>query len=307
MRVVFMGTPEFAVAPLSALAGRHDVLAVYTQPDRPRGRGRRLTPSPVKELARQLELPVRQPETLKDPDVVSQLRQLQPDIVCVAAYGLIVPGEVLAVPTHGCVNVHASLLPRHRGAAPVHRAILEGDSVTGVVVMRMEEGLDTGPFTHAVRVPVDEHDVASLTAILAEKGATALVETLDEIEAGIVSWTDQNDADATYAHKVGAADVALEPAIEAETALRRVRASTPSARSRACVHGVPLEVLAAQHTDRQVASGRAYTDKHSLVLGFLDGALRLERVKPAGKAEMDAAAYARGAHIPPDAFWERCP
>jgi methionyl-tRNA formyltransferase len=298
-----MGTPEFAVPSLRALAKRHDLVAAYTRVDKPRGRGRTPQASPVKLAAQELGIPVVQPPTLRDADAQRALAALAPDVICVAAFGLILPPEVLAIPAHGCLNVHASLLPRHRGAAPIQRAILAGDTETGVVIMQMEEGLDTGAFTHLVRVPIDDLDATALTALLAEEGARALVATLADIEAGTVVWTPQDDSLATYAAKITADDVALDPSLPAEEALRRVRASTPSARAHASVDRRHLDVVAASRAERTVAPRAVYADKQELALGFADGALRLERVKPAGRAEMDGAAFARGAHLPPDATW----
>jgi len=303
MRVVFMGTPEFAVPSLRAVASAHEVVAVYTQPDRPRGRGREPRPSPVKVTAHELGLPVEQPSTLKDADIVDRMRSYAPDIICVAAYGLVLPPDVLAIPPHGCVNVHASLLPRHRGAAPVHRAILAGDEMTGVTIMRMEAGLDTGPYAAVRTVPVNAKNVTGLTEELAQAGAEALLESLDAIEKGFVEWTEQDDALATYAEKVTAEDVALDPGLTVEEALRRVRASSPSARARISVAGRTLDVLQAAAHEDYVAPGEVSADKDTLAIGVADGAIALGQVRPAGKPAMDGAAFARGAHLGPNPRW----
>lgn len=299
-----MGSPEFAVPSLRALADRHDVVAVYTQPDRVRGRGGRTTPTPVKAEALGLGLDVRTPVTLKDSEVQQAFAALEPDVVCVAAYGLILPREILDVPRFGCVNVHASLLPRHRGAAPVHRAILEGDIDTGVSIMRMEEGLDTGPYAVVRNVAVNDHDVASLTAILAQDGAEALLETLDCIEAGSVTWTPQDESLVTYAAKVTDADVALDPSLSVDDALRRVRASGSSARAKARLCGVTLDVLRAAPSELQMDAGCALVGKKGITIGFSDGALEALEVRPEGRASMPATAFACGARSEPDTTWE---
>jgi methionyl-tRNA formyltransferase len=188
MRVVFMGTPDFAVPSLRALAAAHDVLAVYTAPDRPAGRGLHLQPSAVKVAADAMGLDVAQPESFKDVAAVESLTALHPDVLCVAAYGLILPRAALDAPRLGSLNVHASLLPRWRGAAPIERAILAGDDLAGVSIMLMEEGLDTGPFALQVAVPVLEAVAAELRSALAQAGARALLAVLDEMTTGVVSW-----------------------------------------------------------------------------------------------------------------------
>ena len=307
MRVVFMGTPAFALPSLHALADLHDVVHVYTQPDRPSGRGREAVAPPVKQEALALGLPVRQPLTLRDSEEHAFLRSLGPDIVCVAAYGLLLPTQVLETPPHGCVNVHASLLPRHRGAAPVHRAILEGDEVSGVSIMLMEEGLDTGPSALQVSVPLDDLSVECATALLADAGAAALLEVIGQIEDGSVRWTPQDEKAATYAEKITKSDVELRPELTVEQALRRVRASSRNASSRACVDGTILTVVRASAAGASPDPGEVLTDRDTLVLGFSDGGLALEEVLPQGRACMDGACFARGARLTCDSGWEPCP
>ncbi len=229
MRVVFAGTPEFAVPTLAALvASRHEVVGVLTQPDRPAGRGRKLAASPIKDLALTLALPVAQPATLRTEEGRAALHDWQPDVLVVVAYGLILPREALALPRHGCINVHASLLPRWRGAAPIQRALLAGDVLTGVTIMQMEAGLDTGPMLavhpHAIEPGAT---AASLTAELAALGASALIETLDRVEAGTARATPQPAEGVTYAHKLEKSEAWIDwrgaaPAIE-----RQVRAFDP--------------------------------------------------------------------------------
>lgn len=229
MDVVFMGTPDFAVPSLERLAETHRVIGVYTRPDAASKRGRSLVAPPVKVAAQRLHVPVFQPLTLRDPAEIDRLRTLSPDVICVAAYGMILPSQVLEIPQHGCINVHASLLPRYRGAAPIHRAVLDGATTVGVSIMRMEEGLDTGPYALQRAIDVDDLDVPELTSRLGSIGAEALVETLADMESGSVEWTVQNDAEATYANKVTREDVELDPALTVSEAVRRVRASTRQA------------------------------------------------------------------------------
>uniref|UniRef100_UPI0003650DBB methionyl-tRNA formyltransferase n=1 Tax=Xanthomonas sp. SHU 199 TaxID=1591174 RepID=UPI0003650DBB len=202
MKLVFAGTPDFAVPSLRAAAQRHEVVAVYTQPDRPAGRGRGLTPSPVKLEAVARGIPVLQPQTLRSPETLQALRALQPDLIVVVAYGLILPKAVLAIPTHGCWNVHASLLPRWRGAAPIQRAIEAGDSETGVCLMQMEAGLDTGPVLLSQRTPIGADETGGqLHDRLAALGAQVLADGLGLLRAGLRPVPQpQPEAGVTYAH-----------------------------------------------------------------------------------------------------------
>ncbi len=293
MRIVFMGTPAFAVPSLEALLAHHEVTAVYTQPDRPAGRGRRPRPSAVKRAADTASVPIRQPAVLDEAEV-DALQTLAPDVVCVAAYGLILPPAFLEVPRHGCVNVHASLLPRHRGAAPVHRALLDGDEYTGVSIMRMEAGLDTGPVALARKVRVDDYGVEELTTLLARAGAEALLEVLDHIRRGTVTWTPQNTSKATYARKVDREDVALDPSLSVEQAVRRVLASSRRTPSRVLLCGNEVALLEVERSDRDVAPGRMRLDREGPVIGLADGALRITRMRPAGRGEMSGEGFVCG-------------
>ena len=306
MRIVFMGTPEFAVPSLRALARVHDVAAVYTRPDAASGRGRGLMPSAVKTVAMDLGLDVHQPRTLRDPGVVQALRAMRPDLICVAAYGLILPRDVLDVPSSGALNVHASLLPRWRGAAPIQRAILEGDGVTGVSIMRMEEGLDTGDFTEVVSVPTDEYTAAELTNMLAQLGAAALIRAIEHIEDGTIIWLEQDDAHATYAPKIEKSDVALEPSLSARDAARRVRASTSSAPARLRIGDRSLTILRAVEAPSMpsdLKAGELSVRSHGVLIGFSEGALQILSVKPEGKREMPATDWVRGMRLPENPSW----
>lgn len=304
MRVVFMGTPSFAVPSLRAVAARHEVSAVFTRADRASGRGAHLRPSEVKVAAEELGLTVVQPPTLKG-EAATEIGRLRPDVICVAAFGMILPPEVLEIPRFGCINVHASLLPRYRGAAPVQRAILAGDAETGISIMQMEEGLDTGPFALQRTVRIDGRYAQEVEDDLARVGAAALMEVLEKLEGGGISWTEQDDEQATYAAKITKDDVALTPDLSVSEAFARVRASTHRAAARACVGDRELTVLRATPVDSDIAAGSVCLVDGTPLLGFTDSALRLEIVRPAGKGDMSGAQWACGARLSEDACW-RC-
>ena len=303
IRSVFMGTPEFAVPSLRALAQVSDVSAVLTRPDAVSGRGGHLRPTPVKTAALELGLDVHSPSTLRDQAATRLVGDCDPDVVVVAAYGLILPQEVLDIPRLGCVNVHASLLPRWRGAAPVQRAILAGDQTTGVTIMKMEAGLDTGPTCLAIEQPIGDMDTPALTHALAELGATALLRALTHLTEGSCVWVTQDHTAATYADKIAKSDVSLAPAESAEIALRKVRASSPQAPARACVDGRTCTVLAAHLGAGGLLSGAVRCTKGTLELGFSDGSLVLDAVKPEGRGGMVGAEWARGCRFEADACW----
>lgn len=229
MRIVFAGTPEFAAVALNALlTAQHQVVAVYTQPDRPAGRGRKLTPSPVKALALEHGLPVFQPDNFRSEAPRAELASLEPDIMIVAAYGLLLPQAVLDVPRQGCLNIHASLLPRWRGAAPIQRAIADGDSRTGITIMRMEAGLDTGPMLLKSATPIADHDTGgSLHDQLAVMGGDTILAALAKLSANSLQPEVQNDAESCYANKLTKADGHIDwqhPAIVID---RQIRAFNP--------------------------------------------------------------------------------
>jgi methionyl-tRNA formyltransferase len=297
-----MGTPAFAVPALDALLGSHDVVAVYTRPDAGAGRGRRVTASAVKVRALEVGVTIEQPASLRDPAAIEVLRGFAADIIVVAAYGAILPREVIEMPRLGCVNVHASLLPRWRGAAPIQRAILAGDELAGVSIMRMEEGLDTGPWCTQVSTRIDGKNAAELTSELATLGAEALATMLPSITTRKCVWEPQDDAAATYATKLTAADVALEPGLAVEDAWRRVRASGPSAPCRAVVDGRRIAVLAARPASSTVRAA-SVSSEDALVLGLIDGALLIETLVPEGRSAMPAADWLRGARLAPDSHW----
>ncbi len=293
MRVIFMGTPEFAVPSLVALDEAYDVVGVVTRPDAVRGRGKRLEPSPVKAEAQARDLRVIETNRIT-PEVLGELSGLGADIVCVAAYGCILPDSVLAMAPLGCVNVHASLLPRWRGAAPVQRAILAGDERAGVSIMRVVHELDAGAFCAQASTEVADKPCAQLMAEVAELGARALVSSLADIEAGRATWTEQDASLVTYAHKVEKAEMRLDAADGWLENARRVQASTDAAPARCVVGGRGLRVLRAAAAGESVAAGDVRVARGRVLLGCADGALELVKVKPDGKREMDARSWAAG-------------
>ncbi len=296
MRIVFAGTPEFAVSSLRAAARHHEVVAVYTQPDRPAGRGRGLAPSPVKLEAVARGIPVYQPESLKDEAAQQQLRDLQPDLMVVVAYGLILPKAVLAIPTHGCWNVHASLLPRWRGAAPIQRAIQAGDAKTGVCLMQMEAGLDTGPVLLHQELLIAATDTGGqLHDRLAELGAQVLSDGLGLLRAGIKPVArPQPEQGVTYAHKLDKAEARLDWALDAGALARTVRAFNPwpiaeasLAGERVRIHGaVALDLAHGQAPGTVLAANR---DGIDIACG--QGALRLRVLQREGGKAITAADY----------------
>lgn len=288
LRIVFAGTPEFAAEHLKALLDTpHQIIAVYSQPDRPAGRGQKLTPSPVKQLALQHAIPVFQPQTLRGPAAQAELAALKPDLMVVVAYGLILPQLVLDVPRLGCINSHASLLPRWRGAAPIQRAVEAGDAESGVTVMRMEAGLDTGPMLLKVSTPISTQDSGgSLHDRLAALGPPAVIEAISGLAAGTLQGGVQDDSLATYAHKLNKDEARLDwsrPAIELE---RLVRAFHPWPICHSTLNGEALKVHAAQMGEGSGAPGTILAaDKSGLTVACGMGALRLTRLQlPGGKA-----------------------
>jgi len=296
MRIVFAGTPEFAVASLGAAARHHEVVAVYTQPDRPAGRGRGLMPSPVKLDAIARGIPVFQPESLKTSEAQQQLRDLQPDLMIVVAYGLILPRAVLAIPTHGCWNVHASLLPRWRGAAPIQRAIEAGDSETGVCLMQMEAGLDTGPVLLSQRTPIADTDTGGLLHDrLAEMGARVLADGLGLLRAGLKPVAQaQPEAGVTYAHKLDKAEARLDWNQDAAALARRVRAFNPWPVAEATLAGERVRIHGAVAIDdnQGKAPGTVIgASRDGIDIACGQGALRLRVVQREGGKAITAADY----------------
>lgn len=296
MKIVFAGTPEFAVPSLRAAARHNEVAAVYTQPDRPAGRGRGLSVSPVKLEALKRGIPVLQPLTLRDPGTQAALRALAPDLMVVVAYGLILPRAVLEIPRHGCWNVHASLLPRWRGAAPIQRAIEAGDNQSGVCLMQMDAGLDTGPVILRQTTPIKETDTAGLLHDrLAELGAQVLADGLGLLRAGIRPIpTPQPAEGVTYAHKLDKAEARLDWSQPAAVLARKVRAFLPWPVAEATVAGERLRIhgALALDLDHQAAPGTLLAaSRQGLDMACGVGALRLRVVQREGGKAITAADY----------------
>lgn len=293
MRVVFMGTPSFAVPSLRALVEAHEVTLVVTRPDAIRGRGKRLEPSPVKIAAVKLGIPVLEAKRLGHEET-ARIVGCEPDIICVAAYGAILSDEVLDIAPQGTVNVHASLLPRGRGAAPIQRAVLEGDKLVGVSIMRIVKELDAGPYCRQASIEVGDTPCAEVMASLAVLGATELVAALNQIEDGTVSWTEQDASLVTYAAKVEKREMLLDPKDSALDNRRRVQASLDTAPARAVVGGKGVRVMDACMGDKRVGQGDVLVERARVFLGCADASLEVLRVKPDGRREMEAAAWASG-------------
>ena len=295
MRLAFMGTPDFAVPTLDALiAAGHEIAAVYTQPPRRAGRGKALRPSPVQRRADDAGIEVRTPASLRDPAEQAAFAALAVDAAVVAAYGLILPEPVLAAPRHGCLNVHASLLPRWRGAAPVQRAILAGDRRTGITIMQMERGLDTGPMLAAMPTEIDRKTAGELTAELAGIGAALMVRVLDEFDR--IGSRPQAEARASYAPKIRKEEAMLDFSRPAEEVERQVRAFNPVPGAWFGYESERIKVLGAEISDKSGEPGTVLD--HGLAIACGEGAIIPVSVQRAGRAAMRPDELLRGFPIP---------
>ena len=303
MRIVFMGTPEFAVPSLKALVqANHEICGVFTQPDKPKNRGMKLQISPVKECALSAGLPVFQPEKMRDGEALAILRELRPDLIAVAAYGQILPADILQLPPLGCVNVHSSLLPKYRGAAPINWAILNGEDETGVTIQRMAEGIDTGDILAQASTPIDiNENAAQLTTRLARMGAELLVETVRELETGSAAATPQNENRASHAPMLSKE---LSPMDWSKTARQlhdQVRGLYPWPSASAVLEGIRCKIIRTSlinaETDRQPGTV-LQADKKGLRVACGDGKiLEILELQPDGKKVMSAAAFLMGHSI----------
>jgi methionyl-tRNA formyltransferase len=289
MKIIFAGTPQFAATAMAALHKEHQIIAVLTQPDRPAGRGMQLVASPVKQFALQHGLTVLQPENLKTEVAQRSIAALNADVMVVAAYGLILPKAVLQLPRYGCLNIHASLLPRWRGAAPIQRAILAGDKETGITIMQMDEGLDTGDMLLRHVCPIETNDTArSLQDKLAEMGAGSILETLRLLQANLLTPVKQDNDAASYAPKLTKGEAQIEWRQDARQIERAVRAYNPFPVCHARLNGVPIKIWqAALCTDKRGDPGRVIeVNKRGITVACGNDALRLEVLqRPGGKAQ----------------------
>ncbi|WP_025674609.1 methionyl-tRNA formyltransferase [Salinivibrio socompensis] len=293
LRIVFAGTPDFAARHLQALLdSEHEVIAVYSREDKPAGRGKKLTASPVKKLAIEHALPVYQPRTLRDEAAQAELAALDADVLVVVAYGLILPKAVLAIPKLGCVNVHGSILPRWRGAAPIERAVWAGDNETGVTIMQMDEGLDTGDMLKIATLPIDDKETSgSLYERLAELGPQALIDCLNDMANGIILAEPQNDAKANYAEKLTKQEAHIDWHQDAAFIERCIRAFNPRPVSFFTLGEQNIKVWGANALDIDVnaAPGTVInTDKHGIQIATGKGVLQLTHLQPPGKKAMQA-------------------
>ncbi|WP_145536534.1 methionyl-tRNA formyltransferase [Yersinia kristensenii] len=294
LRIIFAGTPDFAARHLGALlSSQHQIVGVFTQPDRPAGRGNKLTPSPVKVLAEQHNIPVFQPKSLRPEENQHLVADLNADIMVVVAYGLILPASVLVMPRLGCINVHGSLLPRWRGAAPIQRSLWAGDAKTGVTIMQMDVGLDTGDMLHKIECDIKPEDTsATLYDKLAQLGPQGLLVTLQQLAEGWAQPEVQDEAQVTYAEKLSKEEAKLDWSLSAVQLERCIRAFNPWPVSYFVVDEQPVKVWQAQvlATVDNVAPGTIIqADKHGIQIATADGVLNITQLQPAGKKAMSAA------------------
>ena len=297
MRIVFMGTPDFAVTALARIMEHHEVVAVYCQPARPAGRGQQDRPSPVETFATTRNIPVRTPKSLKSKEAQDEFAAWSADVAVVAAYGLILPQAVLAAPKQGCINIHASLLPRWRGAAPIQRAIMAGDTTTGVTIMKMDAGLDTGAMLLTDAVPITDATTAGeLHDALAVCGGDLIIKALDSLAAGTLVVTPQPEGGVTYAAKIDKAEAKIDFAKPAKDVVRHINGLSPFPGAWFAHGPERIKVLAAEVASAQGAVACVLDDQ--LTVGCAAGAVRLTTVQRAGRGPAPADAFLRGYTLP---------
>ena len=295
-KIVFMGSPDFSLPSLRELAKKYEITGVVTQPDRASGRGRTLKPPPVKVLAQELGIPIIQPEKLKQPDAMEQLQQWSPDLIVVAAFGQILRKDVLELPKYGCINVHASLLPRWRGAAPINAAILHGDEETGVTIMQMDVGLDTGPMLAKRSIRIKPDDTAgSVFETLSTLGADLLIETLPGYLTGEITPQPQPEKGETYAPMLKKEEGRLDFTQDVYSLERRVRAFNPWPGTFMDLYGVNLKIHRAHVEQGDAPAGERLIVQNQPAVGARGGILVLDEVQPAGKKSMSGRSYLAGA------------
>ena len=301
MRIVFMGTPDFAVGSLQALceSGKHEILAVVTQPDRPKGRGNKLLQTPVKEYALEQGLTVYQPQKVKTPEFVELLHELQPELIVVAAFGQFLSKEILELPKYGCINVHASLLPKYRGAAPIQYAIIKGEKESGVTIMQMDIGMDTGAMLDKVVVPIEENTtMGELHDALREQGATLLLEVIDKLAAGTAVAEPQDNEQATYATLLDRSMEHIDWSKTAQEVHNLIRGFNPAPSTFTKLpNGKSLKIWGSKMTDKNSAAAAGTvieTGKHSFFVACGEGVLEITEVQPESKKRMPAQVFLNG-------------
>lgn len=301
MRIVFMGTPDFAVGSLQALceSGKHEILAVVTQPDRPKGRGNKLLQTPVKEYALEQGLTVYQPQKVKTPEFVELLHELQPELIVVAAFGQFLSKEILELPKYGCINVHASLLPKYRGAAPIQYAIIKGEKESGVTIMQMDIGMDTGAMLDKVVVPIEENTtMGELHDALREQGATLLLQVIDKIAAGTAVAEPQDNEQATYATLLDRSMEHIDWSKTAQEVHNLIRGFNPAPSTLTKLpNGKSLKIWGSKMTDKSSAAAAGTvieTGKHSFFVACGEGVLEITEVQPESKKRMPAQVFLNG-------------
>ena len=301
MRIVFMGTPDFAVGSLQALceSGKHEIVGVVTQPDRPKGRGNKMLMTPVKEYALEQGLTVYQPQKVKTPEFVQTLRELQPELIIVAAFGQFLSREILELPPHGCINVHASLLPKYRGAAPIQYAIIKGEKESGVTIMQMDIGMDTGAMLEKVVVPIAENTtMGELHDALREQGAALLLKVIDDIAAGTAVAEPQNDAEATYATLLDRSMEHIDWTKSAQEVHNLIRGFNPAPSTFTKLpNGKSLKIWGSRLTEKksEAAAGTVVeAGKHSFFVACGSGVLEITEVQPESKKRMAAQVFLNG-------------
>ena len=301
MRIVFMGTPDFAVGSLQALceSGKHEILAVVTQPDRPKGRGNKLLQTPVKEYALEQGLTVYQPQKVKTPEFVELLHELQPELIVVAAFGQFLSKEILELPKYGCINVHASLLPKYRGAAPIQYAIIKGEKESGVTIMQMDIGMDTGAMLDKVVVPIEENTtMGELHDALREQGAALLLQVIDKIAAGTAVAKPQDNEQATYATLLDRSMEHIDWSKTAQEVHNLIRGFNPAPSTFTKLpNGKSLKIWGSKMTDKSSAAAAGTvieTGKHSFFVACGEGVLEITEVQPESKKRMPAQVFLNG-------------
>jgi methionyl-tRNA formyltransferase len=309
LKIVFFGTPEFAVPSLRALlSSEHEVLAVVTQPDRQSGRGRKLKSPPVKEAASGSGIPVSQPERVKDPLFLKQLADLAPDVIVTAAYGQILPAEIIHMPPHGCLNIHASLLPKYRGASPVNMAIINGEEVTGTTIMLMDEGMDTGPLLLQEEMRIEPGDTAgTLSVKLSEQGARMVLNALEGLKSGSLSPTPQS-GEPSYAPLLKKSDGIIDWSLPAEKVCSFIRGMNPWPAAWSILGGERMKILMAEPVPEPDGATEhepgeiVHMSKDSMIVGTGGGLVSLREIQPPGKPPMPAKAFIQGRR--PEPGWK---